>query len=75
VSIQVPPESVLKKRRQKQAAAPPARKPYRRRLSQPTTSAPSLTAAMREQAPVLEDAESVREAIQEAMDAASHIGE
>jgi hypothetical protein len=78
VQIEVPPASVLKKRRKKKSDedVAKARRPYRRRLSREAPSAaPSLTAAMREQEPLLEDAEEVEEAIQEAMEAASHIGE
>jgi hypothetical protein len=77
VQIQVPPASVLKKGRKKKSddETTKQRKPYRRRLARPSTAAPSLTSAMREQAPILEDEEAVEEAIHDAMEAASHIGE
>ena len=76
VEIQVPPESVLKKRKKKKATPEkPARKAYRRRLKSSTTSAPSLTTAMREQHHDAPADDSVEDAIQEAMEAASHAGE
>lgn len=76
VALDVPPASVLEKKKRKKAAeATPARKPYRRRLAHATTSAPSLTSAMREQLPLEEDPEALREAIDDAMEAASQIGE
>jgi hypothetical protein len=69
VAIQVPPPSVMKKKRKK--AAVTKQKPYRRRLGSKTTSAPSLTSAMREQKSEAEV--EVEEAIQDAMQAASEI--
>ena len=72
--IQVPPPSMLKQRKKRSKSAPAARKPYKRRLGSKTTSAPSLTNAMKQQS-FDEDAESIEDAIQDAMQAASEIAE
>jgi len=76
VVIEVPPPSVLKKKRKKATAKQPARKPYKRRLGSRTTSAPSLSQGMKQQHfQPEEEEESLDDAIQEAMRAASAIGE
>ncbi len=72
--IQVPPPSVMKKSRKKASKEAPVRKAYKRRLGSKTTSAPSLTTAMKQQH-LDADGESIDEAIEEAMLAASTIGE
>jgi hypothetical protein len=76
VVIEVPPPSVLKKKRKKKAAgdARPARKPYRRRLGRKTTSAPSISQGMKQQHFADDEEETVDDAIQDAMRAASLIG-
>jgi hypothetical protein len=76
VVIDVPPPSVLKKKRKKRAATDtkPARKPYKRRLGSKTTSAPSISQGMKQQHHTDEDEETVDDAIQDAMRAASMIG-
>jgi hypothetical protein len=74
--IQVPPPSMLKNRKKKKKAsdAKPARKAYKRKLGKSTTSAPSLTSAMKQQHEV-DETESIDDAIQDAMEAASSISE
>lgn len=74
VVIEIPPASVLKKKRKKAGASQPARKPYKRRLGSKTTSAPSISQGMKQQR-FDEDEVSVDDAIQDAMRAASEIGE
>jgi hypothetical protein len=75
VVIEIPPPSVLKRKRKKAAAKQPARKPYKSRLGSKTTSAPSISQGMKQQHFEAEEEESVDDAIQEAMQAASSIGE